>query len=670
MKKIYLLMVGLLLTGLLQSQTILSEDFSSGTMPPPGWTALPLTSGWYSSESSFAGGSSPECKFEGFTYNGTSRLMSPYTNMSAIDTAILMFKHNYVRAGSGLTIGVAIAQGSTWVPIWEKTPNQNIDPEEVTLILTGDQIASSNFRFSFYLTGNMASVTGWYIDDIIMFTPSDFDCKLANILTPGVISGPVPVMGSVLNLGKTIIEEVNVTWVSYSGIERDSTFSGLNLNLLESADFTFDGLWASPFGQHTLTMWINSVNGSSDLDPSNDTLSKNIEYQSIVLPRKPLYEEFTSSTCAPCASFNSTFVPWCATHEDEITLIKYQMNWPGSGDPYYTAEGGVRRTYYGVNAVPDLFCNGDNIGASTSAANTALNSALQLTSTLDIASTFTITGTNINITTNILPFASSSPLKVYNIVIEKLTTQNVATNGETQFEHVMMKMMPDANGVSKTFVNGVPTQFSYNYDLSTTNVEEYDDLMIVVIVQDPTSKEVIQSAYGLENQNFSADARLSAITLDGEPLEGFDPDIYEYDVLLPEGTIEEPVVIGTPMNDESIMLTSMAFSIPGTAIIDVYAENRFAHKQYKINYSIDYVGVDKPSQPAISVYPNPAYDKLHINGLENAEVTLFSTSGSVVLQKKNFSGNVLDISHLSPGVYVLDIQSGDNQVIRKKISVL
>ena len=668
MKKMYFLLVGLLLTSFLNAQTLLSEDFSSGAMPPAGWTALPLNSGWINSETSMAGGSAPECKFEGFTYTGTCRLMSPYTNLSSVDTAILMFKHHYKRAGSGVTIGLGI--GSTWEPVWEVTPSQDIAAEEVIIILTGDQITSSTFRFSFYLTGNMASVNGWYIDDVVLFTPSEFDCKLANILTPSVITNPVPVAASVLNLGNTIIDEVNVTWVSYSGIERDSTFTGLNLDLLESAELNFEGSWVSPVGSHDLKMWINSVNGTSDLDPSNDTLVKAIEYQSVVLDSKPLFEEFTSSTCGPCASLNSSFVPWCNTHADEITLVKYQMNWPGSGDPYYTAEGGVRRTYYGVNAVPALFCNGASIASSTSAATTALNNAQQQTSTLAIASTFTMSGTNINITTNILPFASTSSLKVYNIVMEKLTTQNATTNGETEFEHVMMKMMPDASGASKTFVNGEPVQFSYTYDMASTNVEEFDDLLVSVIVQDPSTKQVLQTSYGMQDVVFSDEARLSSITLDGVPLEGFDPDIYEYEVQLPEGTVEEPVMVGTPMVSESTMLTSMAFSIPGIAQIDVYAENLFVHKVYKVNYSIDYVGTEEPRQALVSVYPNPAYDILHINGLQNADVTLYSTSGNVVLKKTNFSGNTLDISNLSRGVYVIDIRLNNGQVVRKKVTVL
>src|SRR5690606_24089689 len=115
------------------------------------------------------------------------------------------------------------------------------------------------------------------------------------------------------------------------------------------------------------------INGlEADDNPANDTLSKDISIPTHLTYYRPFFEEFTSSTCGPCASFNNSFFNgFIAANEDDITLVKYQMNWPGSGDPYYTAEGGVRRTYYGVNAVPELYVDGKKTGTSSSAVNAA-----------------------------------------------------------------------------------------------------------------------------------------------------------------------------------------------------------------------------------------------------------------------------------------------------------
>ena len=60
---------------------------------------------------------------------------------------------------------------------------------------------------------------------------------------------------------------------------------------------------------------------------------------------KPLYEVFTSSTCGPCAYANPILDAVLEANPGTHSLVKYQMNWPGSGDPYYTAEGGVRGNF-------------------------------------------------------------------------------------------------------------------------------------------------------------------------------------------------------------------------------------------------------------------------------------------------------------------------------------
>ena len=670
MKKTLLFLMSLLVSGLLSAQTFVSEDFSAGTMPPDGWVQLPLTDGWANNPTSDAGGIAPECVFEGLPNTGTAYLISPSNNMNSTDTASIVFKHSFTGS-SGVTIGVATRSAGDWTTVWEVTPTGAIDPEEISILLTGDEVNGSYFQFAFFVDGTMASVTGWHIDDVEFFSPLDFDLKMSTILVPEIITEPTPVSATVLNMGNSIVDEVNVSWVSYAGVERDSTFTGLDLGFTESVQLDFAGSWASPMGNHNLKMFINSVNGSADMNQENDTLVKSIEYQSVVFPVIPLFEEFTSSTCGPCAGFNGSFVPWCNQHADEITLIKYQMNWPGAGDPYYTAEGGTRRNYYGVNAVPDLVGMGDMIGANVGAADQTLAKAQTMSTTFDIASTFKMTGSNISITTNIVSFANTSSLKVHTVIVEKLTTDNVASNGETEFEHVMMKMMPNASGANKSFTSGVPAQFKYNYDMSTTHVEELSDLLVVCFIQDNSTKDVVQSAYGVQNAEFSDEARLSDITLDGVTIEDFDPDVYEYTIPLPEGTVEEPTLGSTPMDDGATVITNMAFAVPGTASIDVYAENLYDKKTYKINYYIYYVGEEENNAAAlISVFPNPANGELNIKGLKKADVSILSSTGAVVMQINDFNGGSIDISHLSRGVYFVNMKLENNQEVTKKVVVL
>jgi hypothetical protein len=250
--------------------------------------------------------------------------------------------------------------------------------------------------------------------------------------------------------------------------------------------------WNATAGNYTIEVFTQL---SGDLVPGNDTMNQLIVVAAGATRARGLLEEFTSSTCAPCASFHtSTFNPWLNMYADSVTLIKYQMNWPGAGDPYYTAEGGVRRTYYGVNAVPDLFWQGTP-SAMTSAGLTSQLTTLASTQTFwEISGTANTMGNLITVDMDILPYISG-PLTAHMVVIEKITTGNVGSNGETQFKNVMMKMLPNANGSQVNLTSLQTHSLSLSADLSNTNVEQISDLRVVMFLQDNVTKTVVQSAY-------------------------------------------------------------------------------------------------------------------------------------------------------------------------------
>jgi hypothetical protein len=668
MKKIYSLLIASLLAFTVFGQTYLSEDFSSGVMPPPGWTIFAFTQQFVCAPSDSAGGVAPECRIDGFAYQGTLRMMSPLINMTGVSSVTLLFKHKYDKKVSpSPTIGVATKSTGAWNTVWQMTPSSDIGPEEIQVTISNSDMNHPYFQLSFFVSGGVGNMQSWYIDDILLMVPANFDAQLSSITVPGTITSPHEVGGVLQNLGNTPVTDFNVAYQAYNGLVYDTTYSGLNLGLFESAQFDFGQMWVQPFGSHDITMWINSVNGLTDDYPSDDTAIKTITYVPNILPRKVTFEEFTSSTCGPCASFNTSFVPWCETHPD-ITLVKYQMNWPGAGDPYYTPEGGIRRSYYGVSYVPDLFYNGTRINTDMNAVQSSYDQGSNLTSYIDIASSFTITGKIIHITTDILPWDNVGDVKVLNIVIEKITTGNVGGNGETSFHHVMMDMIPDALGASVNLEYATPVQLKYDVDLSSTHVEDFNDLLVAVLVQNQASKEMLQSAYGEQDATFSPEARLDMIYLDGVPLEGFDPDTYEYEVILPEGTVFEPYMTVTTMDDGALALVNPAFQVPGTATVDVYAENLNDTKRYQVNYVI-YTGVDDKTLPLVQVFPNPVSDILNVSGLKDATVKLFSANGNEVMSFTRFSGNSIDVSSLPAGIYIMNIITPEGYVARKKIVV-
>jgi hypothetical protein len=212
-------------------------------------------------------------------------------------------------------------------------------------------------------------------------------------------------------------------------------------------------------------------------------------------PKKGLFEMFTSSTCDPCVAGNANLDNILGNNPGEYSLIKYQMNWPTGGDPYYTAQGGVRRDYYGISGIPDLRVNSvsEDAAAFSQAdfdqyASLVTNMDIDVTASIQATGIITINAT-INTTINY-----AAGLKAYIVVVEKTTEGNYKWNGETEFHKVMMVMLPGAEGTTLgALTSGTPVQLSQNCDMNTTFMEEPTDLAVIVFVQDDSNKEVFQS---------------------------------------------------------------------------------------------------------------------------------------------------------------------------------
>jgi len=98
----------------------------------------------------------------------------------------------------------------------------------------------------------------------------------------------------------TPITSVEVQWQANGGDIFTSNFSGFNIEMGYSYEFSCDDLFDFPIGTYDLQVWLSSVNGTPDDDPDNDSLTKEISVVSHIVDRKPLFEEFTSSTWSLC----------------------------------------------------------------------------------------------------------------------------------------------------------------------------------------------------------------------------------------------------------------------------------------------------------------------------------------------------------------------------------
>ncbi len=214
--------------------------------------------------------------------------------------------------------------------------------------------------------------------------------------------------------------------------------------------------------------------------------------------KMPLLEEFTSSTCPPCAANNPTFDAMCDANEGNYVCVKYQMNWPGSGDIYYNNDGASRRTTYNVTGIPELAVDG-LVWSTQPAGFTATDLMAEKTTVtnLVIDAHYTLTGSTLTVYGNLLPQSDiTGNNRRYIAIVERHTHSNASSNGETEFSFVEQKMLPNGTGSYTTGLTaGASVAFTQTIDLTTvTNIEDQSNLLYAVWVES-SGHDVLQSTW-------------------------------------------------------------------------------------------------------------------------------------------------------------------------------
>lgn len=254
--------------------------------------------------------------------------------------------------------------------------------------------------------------------------------------------------------------------------------------------------------------------------------------------RVSVVETFTSSTCPPCNPGNQQLESILSNgqNDNNTVSIKYQLDWPGSGDPYYTIEGGDRADGYGVSGVPASYLDGQTSLNPNSMTQGDLDAVHAIAPKANITGVYQIDEATqtVSVSVDVEMLQNTPPgVRLYMAIFEYETFNNVESNGETQFEHVMKKMI---NGVGGVVMSPMMAGDVYNWTGSYTfegnyrlpanandpidhsiehSVEEFSDLGVAIWVQTLLDRSVYQAAYAVpgivgleENVNAIASAEL------------------------------------------------------------------------------------------------------------------------------------------------------------------
>ncbi len=515
-----------------QGQTqVLTENFN-GTTIPMGWTQSTLATdgGWKvgsasslsssyfpitSTGSNIAATNDDDCNC-----NKSADLLiskpvdlSSYTSVHA-SAKVFYYHAAYQGAQENAAFLFSTDNGTTWTSV-ENITTGSTDWRDMYFDVSA-AAGNDSVLFGFRYGDGGGWNYGMAIDDFVVYVPYNYDFAATDIdLYPvqGLNNAPFTISGTLRNLGGQTVNSIDLNYqIDGAGTIYTASLTNLNLAPFDEYSFSHSTTWnPSSTGTYDVEVWASSLDGTADQNTANDKFLKEIQVVPTTVQRQVLVEEFTSSTCPPCASFNAQFTPILNanspnTASGKVNVVKYQMNWPSPGtDPNYNQDGSTRRNYYGVNGVPNPFMDAVD-GASSQAEIDAL---YQIPALVNLSGSWSYSGTTANVTVTVDPKANlSGNLKLRIAIIEEEIKVSdfpgyPVTNGETEFNYVMRKMLPDASGInlgnltanqssthneSYTFTIGSVAQNNSNIWYSM------DDLQVVAWIQDDADNSILQSA--------------------------------------------------------------------------------------------------------------------------------------------------------------------------------
>ena len=529
MKKILLSLAAVFAaTGLMaQGQSVIySENFDNGI--PSTWTQTTNAT-----DGGFLGGNSTSLSSQYFSFTNPGSnfvatnddgcncdksneyLITDVIDLSGYSVMHATFKSFYYGATYQGATEVAeflysTNGGATWTSLGTIDPAGDWETQWIDVTAA---CGNANVQFAFNYQDGGGWLYGLGIDDFALFAPYNFDVAMESLNMPttlGLNNAPFTFEGTLRNYGGATITSATINYSVNGGTPATESLSGLSIAPYDTYTWTHTTAWnPSTTGTYSVDFYALPINGTFDQNTSNDNLNVSIEVLTATADRVVLAEEFTSSTCGPCASFNPGYKQLldansANTETGRVTSVKYQMNWPSPGnDPAYNQEAADRRVAYGISGVPDVVYSGSNI--PTSQAN--IDIVKDVPSLANLSAEWSATGNYIQCDATVNALADlGSNVVLHMAMIEKQINHSIQTNGETVFYHVFRKFMDGSNGDSMSnmtagnsfthyanstiSVNAAPAQGSFDFWIGTSNMD------VIVWLQNTTTGEVLQSAYG------------------------------------------------------------------------------------------------------------------------------------------------------------------------------
>ncbi len=308
----------------------------------------------------------------------------------------------------------------------------------------------------------------------------------------------------VSNSGKEFNQDITAHF-AIDDIEFNSKNIQLTILPQKTQEIALDYHVDLPAAQHKLKVWFTDK--LNNYLSSINAMETDFLVARTTVPQLPLIEEFTSSTCGPCASFNNTFDPFLSSinaneNGGQTAAVKYQMNWPAPGDdPSFNPDGNSRRGFYAVTGIPKSYLN----GVATTTFNQSVIDAASGESAFNLVPYFYLSGDTVKATGTVTPYTTmTTALRVHLALTEDFYTYTGGTTSQTTFHYVMRKMLPSYVGtiisnINEDTIYTINRNYKVTYDTVVTGSNNIwgtsAGFTLVSWIQNATTKEVYQAAF-------------------------------------------------------------------------------------------------------------------------------------------------------------------------------
>ena len=233
--------------------------------------------------------------------------------------------------------------------------------------------------------------------------------------------------------------------------------------------------------------------------------------------RRVLLEHFTNNSSTSAKTADQMVNTIVQNKKEDVINIQYHTNFPGD-DPFYDAnpgDAGARILFYGLSEVPYSFIDGGNAidFANSYDYKTVVIDSNDVTRRslinpgFNILLNTTISGGVLSVSGQLtaLEDTSNDILTLYIVVTEKTNSGYPAANGETAFNDVFRKFIPDAGGITlkRTWTIGevftIPEQVWL-----IENIKSSSDIEVVAFIQDNSKKQLYQAASEIDQNILTA----------------------------------------------------------------------------------------------------------------------------------------------------------------------